>query len=103
MSELGYRETQWAEMKPDCYAGESCDEIAPRWEGFADGDMDGDTFDPITMAARTFPPGTRVVVSEPQCPQCQTPAGFALNHETGQMGACECGFDWVQWTREQYG
>lgn len=102
MPDLEYRQVQWAEMKPDTYAGESCDEIEPRWEGYADGDMDGDTFNPMQLEARHFPPGTKVVVSEPECPDCHTPAGFALNHETGQMENCECGFDWQAWTRDRY-
>lgn len=101
---MKYRETQWAEMKPDTYAGDSCDEIKPRWEGYAEGDKgDPDTFDPMTLAARTFPPGTRVTVEVPVCPQCEMwDADYALNHQTGEMGKCECGFDWQEWTRDTY-
>ena len=100
---MTYREVQWAEMKPDTYAGDSCDEIEPRWEGHAEGDKgDADTFDTMKLAAKTFPPGTKVVISVPCCPNCQETADFALNHKTGEMENCECGFDWPEWTRITY-
>ena len=103
MSELRFREVQSAEMKPDCHAGDTFDAIAPRWEGEGDkGDVD--TFHVMMLKALRYPPGTRVTVEVPVCPHCNVfDADIALNYDTGEMGKCECGFDWQAWTRERYG
>lgn len=83
-----YREIMRAEQSPDMYAGENCDEMRSRWVGSADGDKDGDgEIGPeIVLDAGTFPPGTRVRVEMPECPQCRTPREL-----------CDCGFDWASW------
>ncbi len=100
------RETMWAEMKPDCYGGKSCDQIVPHWNIYADGDKQDDYMRaPIRLAARMFPPGTRVVVHEPLCPQCDEPR--LMKYPTPQRGSlyadkCDCGFDWVAWTLGEY-
>lgn len=96
--DVEYHETMWAEMKPDCYAGENCDELEPRWWAFAEGDMgDGCDPDPIELSPATFPPGTKVVISVPVCPSCHEP-----NHNTGFQD-CDCGFSWESWARDRYG
>ena len=107
MTDLPMRATMWAEMKPDCYGGEKCDEIVPRWKGYAEGDKDSDTLDVIELAARTFPPGTKVVVREPTCPDCgelRSPIFDPSNEKRHGTFAdkCDCGFDWDTWVRDQY-
>ena len=96
--------TMRAEQAPDVYGGESGDQIIPRWSGSAAGDKDGDgpIGDTITLVAKHFPPGTKVTVSVPECPECREPADFAIDPQAGMMGACSCGFDWNEWARETF-
>lgn len=98
--------TMWAEMKPDCYGGKDCDEIEPRWHTYADGDKDAsDQHEPLTLDARIFPPGTKVTIEEPHCPQCGEPRYQKFPPpKTGPLfdDKCECGFDWDEWTRNTY-
>lgn len=95
-----------AEMKPDVYAGASCDRVRPQWNCYCEGDKEAEDGSSILkLAARTFPPGTTVVVSEPVCPNCGE--GRALKFPTPSRGPlfagrCDCGFDWDAWTLEQY-
>jgi len=100
------RETMWAEMKPNCYGGEACDKIVPQWDAYADGDMDSDDgLTVLRLSARTFPPGTKVVISEPCCPDCgETREPIYPTPKRGPLyaGKCQCGFDWDNWTLEQY-
>ncbi len=84
-----------AEMKPDVYDGDSCDQVRPRWWAQAEGDMEGSYVDVITFDSKQFPPGTRVTLSLPCCPEC---------HQVAEL--CEqddhCDFDWKQWTMNEY-
>jgi hypothetical protein len=103
MNEIRYQEIMWGEMRPDCYAGKTCDQIKPQWWCYAEGDMQDDTGpDPIRLKAKHFPPGTKVVVSVPICPKCGESADMALDFTTGKMGKCDCGFNWEEWARDQY-
>ena len=93
---LEYQAIMWAEMKPYVYGGQNCDEVCPMWHAFAEGDMDSDTFDhPIELCCKTFPPGTKVVVSVPCCPECGQDA------EMCKADDC-CGFDWDAWVHTEY-
>lgn len=100
------REVMWAEMRPDCYGGEGCDEVVPGWSTYADGDKQGeDGEEVLTLAARTFPPGTRVTVEEPLCPQCgdlRCPKFPPPDDGPLYPDRCDCGFDWAAWTLERY-
>ena len=100
------RETMWAEMKPDCYGGETCDQIAPRWYTYAAGDKEGGyEHEPLELAAHTFPPGTKVIVSEPVCPQCNEVRAHKYPPiKAGPTFAAkyDCGFDWDAWTEGKY-
>ena len=92
-------ETMRAVQSPDIYSGETCDQHKPRWLGSADGDKEGDTpiGDEITLGARTFPPGTVVIVKEPVCPECgEVPSEADVGWE------CGCDFDWHAWTEDQF-
>lgn len=102
MGDAGQRGTMQAELKPDCYGGETCDQIIPRWWCFADGDKQGDFEQgPLQLVATMYPPGTVVSVQEPTCPDCGE-----LRHPVGRVGLwvdnCRCGFDWKEWTLNKY-
>lgn len=92
--ELKYQTVHETEQRPDVYAGPNCDQIEPRWIGNVDGEgwvevglPDGS----IAFMPEHFPPGTRVIVQEPECPECAEIASL-----------CSCGFDWEQWARIEY-
>ena len=88
MSVLSYQEVMWAEMKPDLYDGPGCDQVKPAWSCFCDGDKDGeDGLELIELAANTFPPGTKIVVSLPECPECHEIVELCQSSEY-------CDFDW---------
>lgn len=71
MPGISYRATQWATMKPDVYGGPKCDQIVPRWHVYAEGDKDSDYIrGALKLDGRTFPPGTKVTIQEPVCPDC---------------------------------
>ena len=93
---MEYQEIMWAEAKPDVYDGENCDQIRPLWEAYADGDMDSDTFDhSIELCCKTFPPGTKVVISVPCCPECGQQVEMCRTDEG-------CEFDWDEWVQNEY-
>jgi hypothetical protein len=97
----------WAEMKPDCYSGASCDKVKPQWEIHADGDMDSDSLPTVKLSARTFPPGTKITIEEPLCPHCgelREPAHPGIGAaKVVYKGPCQgCGFDWDKWVLETY-
>lgn len=88
---MKFQEIAWAEMKPDLYDGKTCDQVKPQWSYFCDGEEGEEGLTQLTLAATTFPPGTKVVISIPKCPDCNE------NCET-----CTCGFDWDGWRDNQY-
>ena len=91
-----YKAIMWAEMKPDVYGGEKCDEVIPMWEAYGDGDMDSDTFDHnIELDCKTFPPGTRVIISVPCCPDCGQEVEMCQQDEG-------CAYDWDGWVQNEY-
>jgi hypothetical protein len=104
VADYSKRETMHAELKPDCYGGESCDQIIARWWAYCAGDKQGD-FErgPLQLVANFFPPGTIVSVQEPTCPDCGS-----LREPSGAPGQisfsdnCSCGFDWKAWTLVRY-
>jgi hypothetical protein len=106
MSQIKRRETMRAEMKPDLYAGLGCDEVAPRWWTYADGDKDGDfEHKPLALAAGLFPPGTTISIQEPVCPKCEEtrePNYKDGKYLPGFKAKCRCGFDWDTWTGAQF-
>lgn len=104
--EVTYRECMWAEMKPDMYGGDTCDQVVPGWSCYCAGDKQGeDGVECLELAAKTFAPGTKVVVSEPCCPNCgepHWPGGAGAPNEIAFPSKCDCGFDWDAWTADQY-
>lgn len=95
----------WAEMRPDCYGGSEFDSHIPGWHTYGEGDKEGtDGEKEIVLAASVFPPGTRVVISEPVCPECDFPRiPRTENNEIRFPDLCDCGFDWKSWTEGNYG
>lgn len=93
-------------MQPDCYGGETCDQIEPRWRCYASGDKDSDhQSEPLSLDPSQFPPGTKITVSEPVCPKCdEVRSPKYPPAEDGPMFAakCDCGFDWEAWTLNEY-
>ena len=97
------RATMWAEMRPNCYGGKTCDQIEPVWHCYADGDKDSDDIHkPLELDPRTFPPGTKVTIEEPLCPDCQELRHLKSSDPPAFEDKCDCGFDWVAWTLDQY-
>jgi hypothetical protein len=92
----------WAIQKPNCYSGDDCDQIKPMWETHCEGDKgDSGTEENLDIDSNLFPPGTRVTIAVPVCPECATP-NQQVNMSKG-MEPCECGFDWKTWTENEYG
>lgn len=91
-----YERVLTAEVSPDVYGGDQCNQVLPRWEAYADGDMQGETFtEPLELIASMYPAGTRVMVEQPCCPDC---------HQIAEMCAVDdgCSFDWDYWIECEY-
>lgn len=105
-AKIKLQEVMWAEMKPDVYGGKSCDQIIPQWSCYCAGDMEGEDGQKVLeLAARTFPPGTKVIISEPLCPGCgerREPHAPFTTRKPLYAGPCHCGFDWDTWVRNTY-
>lgn len=105
MDDLERREVAWAEHRPDLYGGDECDELVPGWHCYADGDKDSeDGVETLELAAATFPPGSKVVISEPVCPSCgdYRPRGIESAGEPAFKAQCDCGFDWDAWVSGEF-
>lgn len=108
--EMRYHAVMTAELRPDVYAGDGCDEVRARWEGYCDGDKEGGEIDgDIKLDPTMFPPGTKVTVEAPCCPECGAPAEvkWSMQDNGGLIVAdhvadCECGFDWHAWTLDEF-
>lgn len=91
---MKYRETMSAVQAPDVYDGPNCNRHRPQWVGSADGEI-GQT---LKLSARTFPPGTQVVVSEPCCPHCdEVPSWYPR-----KGWRCGCDFDWKAFAEDEF-
>lgn len=95
MSKMEYKQTMWAEMKPDIYDGKNCDQVRPQWFAWADGDRDGDFIDKLELDCKQFPPGTKVVLSVPCCPDCGEEVEMCKSDAS-------CGFNWDDWMENEY-
>lgn len=90
-----YRQVVAWEQKPDLYGGDGCDEVRPRWYGYADGDKEGGFDDRIEFLPELFPPGTLIKVLIPCCPECGQDVDLCRSDDG-------CEFDWDHWRDCQY-
>lgn len=84
-----------AEMAPDVYDGDKCDQVKPRWFVCTEGDQSGSHEDDITFKSSDYPAGTKITVEIPQCPKCQQDAEMCKDDKN-------CSFDWNEWTENKY-
>lgn len=103
------RATTWFTMEPDMYGGKECDELVPRWRCYAEGDKDSDhQHEPLSLDPRLYPPGTKITIVEPVCPDCGELRGvnFPKPDKPDALPAfdakCDCGFDWEEWTANEF-
>ena len=103
--EIEYREIGGAEMHPDLYDGTRCDQVKPLWNGWMEGDKQGeDGVEVIDYPAHAYPLGTKISISVPCCPKCQEPAeaGIIVPDTPVYIHDCECGFSWKDWAEGKY-
>lgn len=102
---LKYHESQSFRNEPDCYDGAKGNLLRPRWMTSypKEGDEeDGEVLE-LKIDARRVPPGTRVTIEIPCCPECgevadmREPKGRARKWPN-----CQCGFSWSKWAQEEY-
>jgi len=95
--ETKYFRIMSTEMKPNVYGGDDCNIHEPRWETYAEGDMDSETdHGDIVLDCKTFPAGTIVIIKTPCCPKCDMDVEMCKSTEN-------CDFDWKEWTEDRYG
>jgi len=107
---MKFHPTMTAEVKVDCYAGETCDQHRKYFDMYCDGDMDGGECaeKEIVINLEHLPPGALITVKYPRCPSCGQPREDSMNFVegvykiTGHPDTCDCGFDWHKWADEQY-
>ena len=98
---MKYREEMWAKQAPDVYAGSECADIQPRW-ALDHGKGGVDHVSEIKLNPSHFPAGTKITISVPECPNCQVPADFNHDPNSGKTKNCLCGFDWPAWTFDEF-
>lgn len=99
MHKLELRKTMWAEQKPDVYYGSNCDQHHSQWFGGTQSDKGSEESigNCLRLTAETFPPGTKIVISEPVCPNCnEVPTKISNKNKW----VCECDFDWEHWATQ---
>lgn len=96
-------ETMTAVAEPDVYGGVNFDELIPRWHLWAEGDKDSEySHEPLKLFPSTFPPGTKISISEPLCPNCEQHREPKTTDPLTYEGPCHCGFDWDGWVQDEY-
>lgn len=75
-TKIKYVERQTFRQEPDCYDGESCDQLRPRWMTSypKEGDEEDGEVLKLEIAASNLPPGSRITIEVPCCPKCGDPA-----------------------------
>ena len=94
-----YIEEMEIEAHPDVYGGEKCDEIILGWTADVPKEGKGPIGDVLELLARAYPPGTKVTIHVPCCPECQEPAGML---EDVLADCFSCGFSWTDWVKEEF-
>lgn len=90
---MDYEEIANIEIKVDCYDGPNFDQLKKYWWAHFEGDMDADTTSSeiFELYLKSFPPGTKIKIEVPICPECDMIQEF-----------CDCGFDWEKWIIGEY-
>ncbi len=98
---MKYREVMSIEQAPCVYDGPNFDEHRPNWliNEVGAGEVDFGGADLSAMKANCFPAGTKIVITVPLCPECEAPADLGHFAESKK---CDCGFDWKEWTENEY-
>lgn len=108
---MKYNAIMTAEVKVDCYAGDTCDQQRKYFNIYCAGDMQDDDSSEkkLTIKLSELPPGARVLVQYPVCPECGTTREDKFRHSgggsmkiIGHSEKCHCGFDWHQWVENEY-
>lgn len=86
-----YTTTQWSELK----LNQMPDDKEASFECFAQDDMQSEKEQIITIHAKDYPVGTRVVIQEPLCPHCYQTPDVCKQDE-------DCDFDWNNWALNRY-
>lgn len=103
MKKIDFTESDRIRMEPDCYAGEQCDLLRPRWIVGVEKEGDVELGAEFRVSAKHFPPGTRLIIECPRCPDCGESSDMLAPMEfEGSWPDCDCGFSWADWARDQY-
>ena len=99
-----------AKVLADVYAGPKCDEIGEHsfWV-YCDGATDSSTdHQDITLKASQLPPGARIRVEYPCCPECGMIRQEIRECKDGKYyfvgfeSKCICDFDWEEWVKNEF-
>ena len=107
MQKLHLYEVQTFRQEPDCYDGKSCDLHRPRWMTSypKEGDQEEGDVLKLEMPANKYPPGTRVTIELPSCPNCGDGADTWTEigmKEYREWPNCKCGFSWKKWVEANF-
>ena len=100
-----------AEVRADCYTGETCDQVRNYFNLYGDGDKESDdSREDLHIRLADLPAGAVVLVQYPCCPKCGIPredkferVGNGPQHIVGHAAKCGfCGFDWDGWVLDEY-
>lgn len=97
-----------AEVKADIYQPEG-NPPKKYFHAYAQGDKDASKDEQdIIFRVNQLPPGARITLSYPSCPECGFPRMDKIEFKdggyyiTGHESKCECGFDWEEWVMSVY-
>jgi len=105
MKNISFQDRQIWRQEPDCYDGNNCNQLRPRWMTSypKHGDEEYGEVLKLEIDAYQVPPGTRVIIEVPVCPKCGDPADMnEPRRRQRKWPNCDCGFSWSKWTEEQY-
>jgi DnaJ-class molecular chaperone len=95
-----------AEVKADCYGGDTFDQVTKHFNVYCEGDKQDDTSnDDIVIALKDLPPGARIEIRYPACPSCGASRGDMVEAGkiVGHDAKCfTCGFDWEAWVIDTF-
>lgn len=106
MKTMQYVTRQDWHQEPYCYDGPGCDKQRPRWMTSypKEGKQEEGKVLKLEIPAESLPPGSRVTIEIPCCPECGDPADINTDwNETYTVWpSCKCGFSWENWVNENF-